>query len=109
MKNALPILIVVAMTVGAMSLSAHENFRIIGEVTRVTDRAVDVKNRDSKTFTIELTKRTILKRDKEKAELPLSVLKVGQSVVVDAYGDSEFDLEALDIRIVPPIGAKPAK
>ena len=105
MKNALAILVVGAMAVGMTSLSAHENFRIIGTITKVTDRELDVKNRDSKTFTIALTTRTIVKRDKEKAELPVSVLKVGQSVVVNAYGDNESDLEALDIRIVPPIGS----
>lgn len=109
MKNALAMFIVVAMAVGAVPLSAHEHFRIIGTITKVTDREMDVTNKDSKTFTIELTKGTIVKRDKEKAELPLGTLKVGQSVVVDAYGDGESDLEALDIRIVPPIGSKPAK
>jgi hypothetical protein len=97
------------MTGGAAALSAHEHFRIIGTITNVTDREMHVKNKDSKTFTIRLTKRTIVKRDKDKAELAVSVLKVEQSVVVDALGDNESDLEALDIRIVPPIGSKPAK
>jgi hypothetical protein len=32
----------------------------------------------------------------------LSELKVGQSVVVDALGDNESDLLAIEIRIVPP-------
>jgi len=38
--------------------------------------------------------------------VPVTDLKVGASVVVDAYGDGEDDLLALDIMIVPPIGAK---
>lgn len=109
MKRALAILAVVAMAGGASMLSAHENFRVVGTITKVTDRELDVKNRDSKTYTLDLTGRTIVKRDKEKDELALSALKVGQSVVVDAYGDDENDLEALEIRIVPPIGSRPAK
>jgi hypothetical protein len=32
-----------------------------------------------------------------------TALKVGQSVVVDAYGDREDDALAVEIRIVPPI------
>ena len=50
-----------------------------------------------------MDKKTKITRDKK--PVPQSALKVGQSVVVDAYGDDEFDLLALDIRIVPPIAA----
>lgn len=32
-------------------------------------------------------------------------LKVGRSVVVDGYGDSEDDLLAIEIRIVPALPA----
>ncbi len=109
MKNALALLIVVALAGGVASPDAHESFRIIGTITKVTDRDMHVKNKDSKTFALGLTKRTIVTRDKAKGELALSGLKVGQSVVVDAYGDNESDLEALEIRIVPAFGSKPPK
>jgi hypothetical protein len=109
MKTMLAIVTVVVMGFGSMSVSGHENFRIVGTLTKVTDRVMEVKDKEGKPFTVNLTKRTILKRDKEKDELALTVLRVGQSVVVEAYGDNESDLEALDIRIVPPIRSKPAK
>ena len=107
MKNALAMLIVVALVGAATSVSAHWPFRVIGTITRVTDREMDVKD-DNKTLKINLTIWTTVKRDKEEAKLPLSVLKVGQSVVVDAEGDNETKLDARDIRIVPPIGSKPS-
>ena len=99
---------IVALLVGVeagATLPAHEHFRIVGVITRLSATEMDVKNRESKTYTVDINKKTVVKRDKEKTDLGLSALKVGQTVVVDAYGDDEFDLEALDIRIVPPIGS----
>lgn len=98
---AIALLLIAAST----SLSAHDHFRIVGVITSVKDTELDVKNKESRTFTVDINKKTVVRRDKDKTELPLSALKVGQTVVVDAYGDDEFDLEALDIRIVPPIGS----
>ena len=93
-----------SVTLAAPTLEAHEHFRIVGTITKLASTEMDVKNKEGKTYSVDLNKKTIVKRDKEKAELGLSVLKVGMTVVVDAYGDDEFDLEALDVRIVPPIG-----
>ncbi len=90
--------------VGAVaSAGGHEHFRIVGVITRLVATEMDVKNKEGKTYTVDVNKRTVVKRDKDKTELDLSALKTGQTVVVDAYGDDEFDLEALDVRIVPPI------
>ena len=83
---------------------AHEHFRIIGTITKLSATEMDVKNKDSRTITVDINKKTVVKRDKDKTELDLSALKNGQSVVVDAYGDDEFDLEAVEIRIVLSIG-----
>lgn len=85
----------------AMPGLAHDTFRVIGTVTKVETSSVDVKNKDSKTVSVRLDKQTDVTRDKKKVDR--AELKVGQSVVVDAYGDSEADLLALEIRIVPPI------
>ena len=90
------------------TLHAHEHFRIVGVITKLTATEMDVKNKEAKTYTVDINARTVVKRDKDKTELGLSALKAGQTVVVDAYGDDEFDLEALDIRIVPPLGTKGA-
>jgi hypothetical protein len=109
MRYLTPMLVLFSMAIGVAWPSAHETFRIVGTITRVTDREMDVRTMERETITIAITKRTIVRRDKEAAELPLSVLATGQSVVVDAYGDNESDLEAHDVRIVPPIRGKPAK
>jgi hypothetical protein len=106
MTRSLLIVAVLGAMSGSGSVSAHEHFRIVGTITKLSATEMDVRNRESKIYTVDINKRTIVKRDKEKKELGLTALKVGQSVVVDAYGDDEFELEAQDIRIVPPIGGK---
>ena len=58
---------------------------------------MDVKDKTGKTLSILLDKKTKVNVDKKKATT--AELKVGQSVVVDAFGDDEFDLLALDVRI----------
>ena len=90
------------VVVTAPSISAHEHFRIIGNITKLAATEMDVKNKEGKTYTVDINKKTVVRREKEKTELGLSALQVGQRVVIDAYGDDEFDLEAQDIRIFPP-------
>ncbi len=102
MKTVLIIAALCAISPGP-ALGAHEHFRIVGVIIKINATEMDVKNKESKTYTVDINKKTVVKRDKEKTELGLSALKVGLSVVVDAYGDDEFDLEALDVRIVPPL------
>jgi hypothetical protein len=84
-----------------MPLSAHDDYRVIGVVTKVQASQLDVKSKDGKTHSIKLNKETFINREKKK--VGPSELKIGQSVVVDATGDSEADLLALEIRIVPPV------
>ena len=100
-RRLLMLFVAAVVTLGVAHLFAHENFRVIGSITKHQNSTIDVTNRDSKTVTIRLDKQTDITRDKKKVEV--SELRVGQSVVVDAYGDSEKDLLALEIRIVPPI------
>lgn len=89
--------------------SAHVTFRVIGTIAKVTATKLDVTNKDGKTFSMDVTRRTVIRRLKEEKKLPISALKAGQSVVVDAFNayaeepDDDSELEALDIRIVPPI------
>jgi hypothetical protein len=105
MTQRLTILVAVVMvSFSAAALWAHDNFRVIGTVTRVEASSLDVKNKDLKTTSIRIDKQTTVTRDKKK--IPISELRVGQSVIVDAYGDSEADLLALEVRIVPPIQAR---
>jgi co-chaperonin GroES (HSP10) len=101
LKPTIITLTIVAVLLGAVSLRAHDSFRIIGNITSLTDTELSVKNKDSKTFVIALSKATYVWRGKKK--VPSTELKVGLSVVVDAMGDSALDLEAQDITIVPPL------
>ena len=98
MKRLLFVLVFVLAVVP--TALAHETFRIVGTVTRLTQDWIGVRNADSKTVTMRINKQTDVTRDKKK--VVLSEVKVGQSVVVDAYGDNELELLALEIRMVPP-------
>jgi len=62
---------------------------------------MEVKTKAGKTLSIAVNKETTISRDKKKVSA--AELKTGLTVVVDAIGDSEADLVALDVRIVPPI------
>lgn len=86
---------------GSSWVSAHDEFRIIGTLTRVQSHQIDVKQKDNKTFYIKVDKNTLITRDKK--EVPVSELKNGRSVVVQAPGDDETDLLALEVRLVPDI------
>jgi hypothetical protein len=80
---------------------AHDNFRVIGTIEKRRDDGIDVKDKNGKITFVKIDKQTAVTKDKKKVELALA--KVGQSVVVDAVGDSEADLLAVEIRIVPRI------
>jgi dihydropteroate synthase len=67
------------------------------------DSKIEVTNKSGKTISIRLDKQTSISRDKKKVDR--AALKAGQSLVVDAYGDTEDDSLAVEIRIVPPIRA----
>jgi len=100
-KRTIVTLSIAAILLGVASLRAHDAFRIIGNITAVSDTKVSVKNKDSKTFVIALSKATFVWRGEN--QVPAAELRVGLSVVVDALGDSDQELEAQDIRIVPPL------
>lgn len=95
------------LALGAASVRAHEAFRIIGTVATMKPTQLAVKTKQGRTVYIELTKKTIVLRDKTK--VPATELKPGLSVVVDALGDDDSDLTAKQVRIVPPIASAPAK
>ncbi len=102
LKTAIALLFIATTT-----LTAHDDFRVIGIVTKVQAAKLDVKSKDGKNHSIKLNKETFVTRDKKK--VGASELKAGQSVVVDATGDSEDDLLALEVRIVPAIATPTAK
>jgi hypothetical protein len=93
----------VLMLVVGTALWAHDNFRIIGTLAKHQASEIQVKSRTGKTVSIRLDKQTAISRDNKKVDA--TALRVGQSLVVDAYGDTEDDSLAVEIRIVPPIRA----
>ena len=89
-----------ALLIGAASLSAHENYRIIGTIAKVNGTTVDVKQtKDGKVISMEMIKTSQVTRDKK--PVPATELKAGANVVVDAHGDSLDELDVVEIRLVP--------
>jgi hypothetical protein len=102
MIRRMPVLLVICLLVGAaVSVGAHEDFRVIGTLEKHENSMISVKKNTGQTVSIRIDKQTEITQDKKKVDA--AALKVGQSVVVDAYGDKEDDSLALEIRIVPPI------
>ena len=103
-RSVFGLLLLLAIVCETPQLSAHDHFRVIGTVTKLEKSEMDVKDKTGKTLSILLDKQTKVNVDKKR--VTTAELKVGQSVVVDAFGDDEFDLLALDVRIVPAIAPK---
>jgi hypothetical protein len=85
----------------------HDLYRIVGKIERYHESTLDVKDREGKTTSIRVDKQTEVTRDNKKVET--RELQLGRSVVVEATGDSEADLLALEIRLVPDIKPTPKK
>ena len=102
MIRRVPVLLLLYLLAGAaVSVAAHDDFRIIGTLEKHDKSMIAVKKNTGQTVSIRIDKQTAITQAKKKADA--TALKVGQSVVVDAYGDKEDDSLALEIRIVPPI------
>lgn len=97
--------VLAALVVGAAPTAAHDDYRIIGTITKVTAKTLDVKQtKDGKTISMRTDEATLVTRDKKKVSA--TELKVGLNVVVDARGDSLKDLVVLEVRLVPPPAKK---
>jgi hypothetical protein len=88
---------------------AHDEFGFVGTLTRVdlARKQIAVKfkeNGKDETVRIVLVPSTQITKDKQK--VPVSTLKTGLSVVIRALGDDYSNLEAVQIRIVPPLPAR---
>jgi hypothetical protein len=94
---------VVALLLATAAVSAyHDEYRIIGTVTKIAAGSVTVKQtKDGKVFTMKTDANTIVTRDKQKVKR--SDIKVGGYVVVDALGDTIDDLLVLEVRLVPKL------
>ena len=85
----------------APSAFAHDEFRYIGVITKISKTSLQMKAQGGKAVNVRLDGQTYFNKDKKKLE-PAAV-KAGDTVVVDALGDSEADLQALEVRVVPAI------
>jgi hypothetical protein len=93
--------VLAVLVVRAAPAMAHDDYRIIGTIAKVTAKILDVKQtKDGKTISMRTDEATLVTRDKKK--VGAAELKAGLSVVVDARGDSLEDLVVLEVRIVPP-------
>ena len=81
----------------AVTLSAHEKFRIVGVIVKVHATQLDVKAVDGAIYEIDLREGTQVMRGLKKASR--SELHAGQQVVVDALGHDMFDLEAVLVTL----------
>ena len=94
--------IALSLLVAVPAVHAHEKYRVVGTVTKITAKLIDVKQVSNGTIVqIDVTKQTKVMRDKK--PVPFNEIKVGSSVVVDGLGDDIFGLEAVEIRLVPDI------
>jgi hypothetical protein len=92
--------VVLALTLGAKALLAHDDYRIIGTVEKVTAKTIDVKQtKDGKVISMQMTGKSIVTRDKQK--VGRAEVKADQHVVVDARGDSLAKLFVVEVRLVP--------
>src|SRR4051794_5417858 len=102
MKNLVIGLLFAATLAFATPLRAHDQYRIVGTVAKITATQIDVKQlKDGKIVEIDIDKQTKVTRDKK--PVAFNQIKVGGSVVVEALGDSILDLQALEIGLVPAI------
>jgi hypothetical protein len=83
---------------------AHNYVRVIGRITKRQESMIAVEDKDQETTEIWLDNKSEVWRDGKRVEV--SELKVGVTVVADAFNDDprgEDPLLALSIKIVPPI------
>ena len=104
MRRRFLIALATTMILATVALPAHDDFRIVGIVEAYKANVLQVKKKDGKTVSVRVDKQTLITRDKKK--VAPGELAAGLTVVVDAYGDTEDDSLALEIRIVPPIAAR---
>jgi hypothetical protein len=91
--------ILAAAVLWAVPAAAHDEYRIIGTVIKVTAKTLEVKqSKDGKIVPMRADDSMLVTRDKKK--VATEELKAGASVVVDALGDDMTDLVVVEVRIV---------
>jgi hypothetical protein len=93
------------LAVASAATFAHDDYRIIGILEKVSANTIAVKQtRDKKVISMLMEAGTLITRDKKKVSR--SALEAGLSVVVDARGDDIDDLTVVEIKLVPSLPLK---
>jgi hypothetical protein len=89
-----------AVLSGAVSLSAHDQFRLVGKIVKFEKLQLDVTTNYGD-FLLQLQEGTPIQRNKKR--VPATELKAGRSVVVDVSGDRLYDddLFVIAVTLVP--------
>lgn len=104
MRKILAFLAVAAACICASPAAAHDEKSVVGQVTAVTGKMIQVRTKDGQAVTLDIDGNTrVMSAGKR---LSLKDLKAGQSVKALGFGDSMTDLVAIDIVINPPQPAK---
>jgi hypothetical protein len=92
--------VAVAVLLGTSGLRAHEEFRVIGTITKRQDAQVEIRSREGKLVSMKLDGETLVYRDNRKVDA--SELQAGRHVVADVLGDSleDANLLALELRLI---------
>ena len=86
------------LALACLTLLAHEEFQVIGTVTKISASELEVKMKNGKLVSMGMLPQTAVLDNERKSSL--AQIKKGQSVVVTAFGDSYEDLGVLEVRIV---------
>jgi hypothetical protein len=93
-----------AVLLAAMPAAAHDEMSVVGQVTAVTAKTVQLRTKSGQTVTLEVDGNTrVLLAGKR---LGLKDVKVGQAVKALGMGDSMTSLVAIDVEITPAAKAK---
>jgi len=103
-QRLIGIVTLAVVVLGATTMFAHEQIRIVGTITKRDQTTLTVKSVEGMTVSMVLTPKTLVYRNRKK--VAVADLKSGLTVVVDTLSYSPdwwVDLEAVEIRIVPAI------
>ena len=101
MKLTTVLLALVLFVLGSGPASAHDKIKVFATIMKPEPSSLEVKTEEGQIVSIKLDITTLIWRDRKKVDI--SELKVGDSVVIDAWGHSATDAVALDVHIVPSI------
>ena len=90
-----------AVLSGAVLLSAHDQFRIVGKIVKFEKLQLEVTTNYGERFLLQLQEGTLIQRNKKR--VPATELKAGRSVFVDVSGDTLYDdnLFVIAVTLVP--------